>query len=104
MDETDKAILDLKGRIRKVKTYLTKLQKQEDEAVAKCKELVKEGKKDRALIHLKKKKFVGKEIEKAQGAQLMLEETIQNVESAAADVNVMQALKTGDKVLKDLHE
>ena len=34
----------------------------------------------------------------------MLEETISNVESAQADVNVFAALKTGDKVLKDLHE
>ena len=43
---------------------------------------MKAGNKNRALVYLKKKKFIAKECEKAQGAQLMLEETLQNVESA----------------------
>ena len=94
----------MKGRMRKVRTYITKLEKQEEEAIAKCKELMKAGNKNRALVYLKKKKFTAKEVEKAQGAQIMLEETLQNVESAAQDVNIHEALKTGDKVLKDLTE
>ena len=35
---------------------------------------------------------------------MLLEETLMNVESAAADVNVMKALSTGDQVLKDLQK
>ena len=36
--------------------------------------------------------------------QLKLQETIQAIESAAADLNVFEALKEGDAVLKDLQQ
>ena len=68
VNETDKALLDLKGRIRKVKTYVLKLEKQEEDVITLCKKLILEGKKDRALIQLKKKKFTVAEREKAQNA------------------------------------
>ena len=45
VDDTDKAILDLKGRMRKVKTWIDKLENQEKEATDKCKELVQAGQK-----------------------------------------------------------
>lgn len=63
---------------------------------------MKQGQKQRAVIILKQKKFVEKEIEKASGAQLMLEQTLSAIESAQADVEVYKALKAGDAVLKDL--
>ena len=65
---------------------------------------MKEGNKQRAVIILKGKKFVEKEIEKAAGAQMMLEQTLSAVESAQADVEVFKALKAGDVVLKDLQK
>ena len=65
MDSTDKAILDLKGRMRKVRTHIDKMETQESEAVAKCKELMAAGNKQRAIIFLKKKKLCAKEVEKA---------------------------------------
>ena len=34
----------------------------------------------------------------------MLQETISNIESAQMDVNVMQAMKRGEKVLSDLQK
>ena len=34
----------------------------------------------------------------------MLQETISNIESAQMDVNVMQAMKQGEKVLSDLQK
>ena len=63
---------------------------------------MKQGQKQRAVIILKQKKFVEKEIEKASGAQMMLEQTLSSIESAQADVEVYKALKAGDAVLKDL--
>jgi len=53
---------------------------------------MKEGNKNRALIYLKKKKLCAKEIDKAQNANILLQETLMSVESAVADVNVMKAL------------
>jgi ribosomal protein S8 len=54
---------------------------------------VKEKNKQRALIALKHKKFIEKELEKAMGAQVLLEETIKNIESAQMDVNIYEAMK-----------
>ena len=34
----------------------------------------------------------------------MLQQTLQGIESAQADIEIMQALKTGDNVLKDLQK
>ena len=64
--------------------------------------MLKSGQKDRALIQLKQKKFVEKEITKAEGAQSKLQEVLMNIESTAADAEIFAALKQGDKVLTDL--
>ena len=65
-----------------MKTYIAKLEAQEKECVDQAKEYMKSGNKERALIHMKKKKFIGKELEKAIGADGMLEQSILDVESA----------------------
>ena len=54
------------------------------------------------MLALRIKKLKLKELEKADGAMFMLQETISNIESAQMDVNVMQAMKQGEKVLSDL--
>ena len=102
--ENDQAILDIKARQRKLRDYEKKLEQQDKEATDKIKELIKEGQKNRAIIHLKKKKFTEAEVAKVQGAQLKLQETMQGIESAQADLQIFEALKEGDKVLKDLHQ
>ena len=40
------------------------------------------------MLALKKKKFVEAEVTKCAGAQIKLQETIQGIESAAADLNI----------------
>ena len=65
--ENDQAILDIKARQRKLRDYEKKLEQQDKEATDKIKELIKEGQKNRAIIHLKKKKFVEAEVTKCSG-------------------------------------
>lgn len=72
VDDTDKAILDVKSRQRKIRTYQDKLKIQDQELTNKIKEQLKAGQKQRAVIILKQKKYVEKEVEKADGAYLML--------------------------------
>ena len=43
LTDNDKTILDIKGRMRKIKTYDKKLEKQAEDAVAKIKELIAAG-------------------------------------------------------------
>ena len=88
--------------MRKIKTYVEKLENQEKETVEKIKELLKNGQKQRACLFLKQKKFQEKEIEKASAATLMLQETLGNIESAIADAEVFKALKQGDAIIKEL--
>ena len=38
------------------------------------------------------------------GAQVLLEETIKNIESAQMDVNIFEAMKKGDQVLTELQK
>ena len=40
------------------------------------------------MIHLKQKKFIEKEVEKAQGAQMMMQQTLSGIESAQADLEI----------------
>ena len=44
---------------------MEKMEQQDKDATTKIKELLKGGEKQRAMIHLKQKKFIEKEIEKA---------------------------------------
>ena len=93
-------MVEIKSRLRKLKDYIKKLEVQEEQLNAKIKELIKEGKKERAIYPLKHKKLVQQNIQKAEGAKVMLNESIANIESAAVDVEVFQALKQGDALLK----
>ena len=42
------------------------------------------------------------ELEKTDGALFMLQEVVQNIETAQINVNVMEAMKQGDKVITEL--
>ena len=104
MNDQDKAILEVKGRLRKLKTYTDKLQLDIDKQKTRIQEFLKEKNKQRALIALKHRKFIEKELDKAFGAQSMLQQAISNIESAQMDVNVYEAMKKGDQVLSDLQK
>ena len=78
--------------------------KQVEEQDAKIRKLAKEGSKSRAIIALKHKKFMIKEQDKVAGAELLLTQTAQGIEAAKADLNVFEAMKQGDKVLKELRQ
>ncbi|CDW81348.1 charged multivesicular body protein 6 [Stylonychia lemnae] len=104
VNEQDKAILDIKARMKKLKTYTDKLELQVGQQKEKIQEFLKEKNKQRALIALKHKKFLDKQVEKSLGAQTLLQQTMQNIESAQMDVEVYEALKTGDQVISDLQK
>ena len=57
-DEKDKAMVEIKSRLRTLKDYLKKLEVQEKQLDQKVKDMIKEGKKDRAIFPLKHKKLV----------------------------------------------
>ena len=62
--------------MRKLRTYEQKLGEQARVATEKIKELIRAGQKERAIIHLKSKKFIDAEVTKCNGAQIKLQETM----------------------------
>lgn len=102
--EQDRAILEVKARMRKLKTYIDKLSVDEARQTQRIYDYLKLKQKDRALIALKHRKMLEKEQDKARGAQLLMEQTLVNIGSAQMDVNVYEALKTGDRVLDELQQ
>ena len=104
VNDQDRAILDVKTRLKKLKVYVDKLNLDVGKQQQKISEYLKEKNKQRALIALKHKKFIEKELDKAMGAQVLLEETIKNIESAQMDVNIYEAMKQGDQVLSELQK
>jgi charged multivesicular body protein 4 len=71
------------------------LQKQADEALAKAKLKSKKGDKKGALFELKRKKMFEKQIEGMFGKRVNLETQIMALQSAAANQDVLKAMKTG---------
>jgi charged multivesicular body protein 4 len=76
------------------------LQKQADDALNKAKLKSKKGDKKGALFELKRKKMFEKQIEGMFGKRVNLETQIMALQSAAANKDVLQAMKTGRDAIK----
>ena len=100
--ESDKAKLDLKKRIREIKTRIKKLEERSADNRKTAILEAKAGNKRKGVMALKMKKMHDVEIEKAMNIQFTLESTIQKIEESEVNVNVYEVLKEGDRVLKDL--
>lgn len=69
-----------------------------------AKTLIRQQQKERALLVLKLKRFKEKELSQIDGQLLGVLEMIENVEWAAANLEVMKALKAGTGALNKIHE
>ncbi|KAL3875947.1 hypothetical protein ACJMK2_033847 [Sinanodonta woodiana] len=102
--EQDKAVLQLKQQRDKVKQYQKKIaiQIEKDREVAKL--LLRDGKKDKAKLLLRKKKFQETQIEKMDGQLDNIERMVHDLEFAQIESQVIQGLKVGNDSLKKMHE
>jgi charged multivesicular body protein 6 len=98
----DKAVLDLKVQRDKLKQY----QKQCDAVLAReteiARKLLKEGKKDKALRALKKKKYQEQLLSKTEAQMNNIQEMIDSIEFAQLEQKVFEGLKQGNEVLKQI--
>lgn len=102
VDTKDRAILDLKRRKRDCEDYLKKMEVKIADSLSTAKKFAKTKDKSKALFAMKLKKMYEKTKDKIMGMSTMLDTSIMNVEQAKMDVDVYQALKQGDEVLKDV--
>ncbi|KAM4691609.1 charged multivesicular body protein 6 [Rhinophrynus dorsalis] len=102
--EQDKAVLQLKQQRDKLKQYQKKitLQLQREREVAK--QLLHDGKKEKAKFLLKKKRYQEQLLEKTDNQISNLEKMVEDIEFAQIEMKVIEGLKVGNECLKKMHE
>ncbi|KAL6266568.1 hypothetical protein P5V15_003415 [Pogonomyrmex californicus] len=101
--EQDKAILQVKQARDKIKQYQKKIEQNLEKERLLAKELLKNGKKDRALLLLRKKKYQEQVLTRADGQLENLERMMHDLEFAQVEMKVVDGLKVGNTALKQLH-
>jgi len=100
----DRAILDLKLQRDKLKQYQKKIQAVLDREHAIAKAQIAEGKQDRALIALRRRKYQQGLLTKTDAQLENLEQLVSTIEFSLVEVSVLHGLKQGNEVLKEIHK
>ncbi|XP_030629660.1 charged multivesicular body protein 6 isoform X2 [Chanos chanos] len=102
--EQDKAVLQLKQQRDKLKQYQKRITTQLEKERLLAKQLLKDGKKEKALLLLKKKRYQDQLLEKTENQISNLERMVQDIEFAQIESKVFEGLKVGNDCLKKMHE
>ncbi|CEF67727.1 Charged multivesicular body protein 6 [Strongyloides ratti] len=100
----DQAILDLKIQRDKMKTYIKKSEKTIAHDKELARELLNKGMKDRALLMLKKKKYLEKMIEKTEKQLDTIQRMVNDIEFATIQSEVVNKLRAGNEALKKMNQ
>ncbi|XP_064814463.1 charged multivesicular body protein 6-like isoform X1 [Oncorhynchus masou masou] len=102
--EQDRAILQLKQQRDKLKHYQKSVTLQLEKERSLAKQLLKDGKKDKALVLLKKKRYQDQLLDKTENQISNLERMVQDIEFVQIEMKVIEGLKVGNDCLKSMHE
>ncbi|KXN70602.1 hypothetical protein CONCODRAFT_49547 [Conidiobolus coronatus NRRL 28638] len=100
----DKVVLDLKIQRDKLKQYSKKIDLVIENETKIAKKLISEGKKDKALLALKKKKYQEKLLDDLGQQLFNLEEMTSTIEFTLVEQQVLEGLKKGNEVLNQLQK
>ncbi|CAO3684914.1 unnamed protein product [Rhizopus stolonifer] len=100
----DKAVLDLKVQRDKLKKYQKNINIVINKEVEAAKLALSQGNKKKALLALKKKKYQEQLLEKTDQQLVNLEELTNSIEYAVVEKQVLEGLKNGNSVLKEIHK
>uniref|UniRef100_A0AAF5DH71 Charged multivesicular body protein 6 n=1 Tax=Strongyloides stercoralis TaxID=6248 RepID=A0AAF5DH71_STRER len=100
----DQAILDLKIQRDKMKTYIKKSEKTIAHDKELARELLNKGMKDRALLMLKKKKYLERMIEKTEMQLDTIQRMVNDIEFATIQSEVVNKLRAGNEALKMMNQ
>lgn len=102
--EQDKAVLQLKQQRDKLKMYQKKIEMQLEKDRLIAKQLLSSGRKERAKLMLRKKKFQESLLQKTDGQLDNIDQMVHNIEFAQIEMQVVQGLKSGNEALNKLHK
>lgn len=102
--DQDRAVLDLKNSRDRLKRYQKRLDAECDKLQAQALAMVKEGRKDRALLLLKVKKLKQDQATKADSQLLSVLQLMDTIDWESQQLKVFDALKEGNAALNKLHE
>ncbi|XP_029293947.1 LOW QUALITY PROTEIN: charged multivesicular body protein 6-like [Cottoperca gobio] len=102
--EQDKAVLQLKQQRDKLKQYQKRITLQLSKERFLAKQLLKDGRKEKALLLLKKKQYQDQLLDKTENQISNLERMVQDIEFMQIELEVIEGLKVGNDCLKSMHE
>jgi len=102
--EQDKAVLKLKQTRDKLKQYQKKIVLSQEKEREVAKECLRNGRKDKAMRLLKKKKYQDTLLAKTDTQLDNLDTLVNDLEFAQVEVKVMEGLKGGNEALSELHK
>ncbi|KZO96259.1 hypothetical protein CALVIDRAFT_140012 [Calocera viscosa TUFC12733] len=100
----DRAVLDLKIQRDKVRQYQKRIEVVLDAEKRVAKESLAAGRKDRALIALRRRKYQEQLLVKTDQQLETLESLVSSVEFSLVQKDVMFGLQQGNSVLKEMHK
>ncbi|XP_062264835.1 charged multivesicular body protein 6-like [Platichthys flesus] len=102
--EQDRAVLQLKQQRDKLKQYQKKITSQLEKERLVAKQLLKAGRRDKALLLLKKKRYQDQLLDKTENQLSNLERMVQDIEFMQIEMEVIEGLKVGNDCLRSMHE
>jgi len=100
----DRAVLDLKNARDKLRRFQAKLDAESAQLTKRAAQLLRDGKKDRALLTLKFRRFRQDKANQVDGQLLRLEDMVSAIRWEERQSEVVTALREGNEALKSLHE
>ncbi|GBL99379.1 Charged multivesicular body protein 6 [Araneus ventricosus] len=102
--EQDKAVLQLKQQRDKLKQYQKRILITLESERKLARQLLQDGRKEKAKLLLRKKRFMEQMLTKTDGQLINLEQMCHDIEFAQIEHQVLEGLKVGNESLKSLHE
>ncbi|XP_058027529.1 charged multivesicular body protein 6 [Ahaetulla prasina] len=102
--EQDKAVLQLKQQRDKLKQYQKKISLQLERERIVARQLLKDGKKEKAKLLLKKKRYQEQLLDKTENQISNLERIVHDIEFTQIEMKVIEGLKIGNECLNRMHQ
>ncbi|XP_027523349.1 charged multivesicular body protein 6 isoform X1 [Corapipo altera] len=102
--EQDRAVLQLKQQRDKLRQYQKRLSLGLERERALARQLLKDGKKEKAMLLLKKKRYQEQLLDKTENQISNLERMVQDIEFTQIEMKVIEGLKIGNECLNKMHQ